>query len=212
MTPFGGAVHEAAPARRTVGVHDHDPGSTWTVDDESGWNDLLLELWTDDVRDAVVRRIEEAMVGRRGWLVRVFAAPERVRAELTETVHAVVLAAIRDETGADLDVLGSQAAWECYEQVWEQLAERWADGGRTAAVPLGAEPEVVRSLATLPPEAAVCAGADLDAHGYTDPLWVAGRLRIDADGLRAYLRLDGGRTPADVHRAIHAILGVLERR
>jgi len=182
------------------------------VDDESGWNDLLLELWTDEVRDAVVRRIEDAMVGRRGWLVRVFAAPERVRAELTETVHAVVLAAIRDETGADLDILGSQAAWECYEQVWEELAGRWADGGRTVPVPLGAEPEVVRSLVGLPAEAAVCAGVDLDADGRTDPLWVAGRLRIDADGLRAYLQLDGGRAPVAVHRAIHAILGVLEPR
>jgi len=182
------------------------------VDDESGWNDLLLELWTDEVRDAVVRRIEEATVGRRGWLVRVFAAPDGVRAELTETVHAVVLAAIRDETGADLDVLGSQAAWECYEQVWDELADRWADGGWTEPVPLGAEPEVVRALAGLPAEAAVCAGVDLDAEGHVDPLWLAGRLRIDADGLRAYLRLDGGRAPVAVHRAIDAILGVLERR
>ena len=202
----------AAPSRRIVGVRRRGIGSTWVVDDESGWNDLLLELWTEEVRDDVVRRIEDAMVGRRGWLVRVFSAPDRVRAELTETVHAVVLAAIRDETGADLDVLGSQAAWECYEQVWEELAGRWVDGGRTEPVPLGAEPEVVRSLAALPAEAAVCAGVDLDADGHTDPLWVAGRLRIDADGLRAYLQLDGGRAPAAVHREIQAILRVLERR
>ena len=180
------------------------------MDDDSGWNDLLLELWSDDVRDAVVERIEAALVGRRGWLVRVFAAPEAVRAELTETVHAVVLAAIRDETGADLDGLGSQAAWECYEQVWDELAGRWSDGGRTEVVGLGREPEVVRHLAVLPGEAAVCAGADLLGEGTADPLWVAGRLRIDAAGLRAYLRLDGGQAPTAVHDAIRAILAAAE--
>jgi hypothetical protein len=181
------------------------------VDDDSGWNDLLLQLWSEDVRDAVVARIEAATVGRRGWLVRVFAAPDAVRPELTETVHALVLAAIRDETGADLDVLGSQAAWECYEQVWEELAQRWSGGGRTEVVGIGREPEIVRLLAALPGEAAVCAGADVRADGTADPLWLSGRLRVDADGLRAYLRLDGGRAPTAVHAAIHTILGLLER-
>jgi len=181
------------------------------VDDDSGWNDLLLQLWSDDVRDAVVARIEAASVGRRGWLVRVFAAPEAVRRELTETVHALVLAAIRDETGADLDVLGSQAAWECYGQVWDELAQRWSGGGRTEVVAIGREPEIVRLLVALPGEAAVCAGVDVRTDGTADPLWLKGRLRVDADGLRSYLRLDGGRAPTAVHDAIHTILGVLDR-
>ncbi len=179
------------------------------MDDASGWDGILRELWSDGVRDAAVARIEAATVGRRGWLVRVFTAPEQVRGELTETVHALVLAAIHDETGADLDHLGSQAAWECYEQVWDTLAERWAGGGDVPTVPLGREPGVVRALSGLPPEAAVCAGADLVA-GAVQPLWLAGRLHVDTEGLRAYLRLDGGRVPAAVAADIRELLAAVE--
>jgi hypothetical protein len=180
-------------------------------DDHSGWHEVLLSMWSDETRDAVVARIEQATVGRRGWLVRVFASPDAVRPELTETLHAVVLAAIRDETGADLDALGSQAVWDCYEQVWDALARRWFDGGDLAAVRLTSEPTVTALLAKLPAEAAVCAAADVVSDG-VDPLWIGGRLRVDADGLRAYLSLDGGRAPAAVHAAITAILRELEPR
>jgi hypothetical protein len=180
-------------------------------DDLSGWHEVLLSMWSDDTRDAVVARIEHATVGRRGWLVRVFSAPDTVRPELTETLHAVVLAAIRDETGADLDVLGSQAVWDCYEQVWDALAERWHDGGDLPVVRLTSEPAVAALLMQLPAEAAVYAGADLVAGG-VDPLWLGGRLRVDGDGLRAYLSLDGGRAPAPVHAAITTVLRVLEPR
>ena len=179
------------------------------MDDASGWDGILRELWSATVRDAVVERIEVATVGRRGWLVRVFATPEQVRGELTETVHALVLAAIRDETGADLDGLGSQAAWECYEQVWDALAERWAGGGQLPAVPLGREPGVVRALLGLPPEAAVHAGADLVA-GAVQPLWLAGRLYVDTEGLRAYLALDGGRVHPSVAADITEVLRAVE--
>ena len=179
------------------------------MDDSSGWNEVLLGVWHGGVRDAVVARIEAATVGRRGWLVRVFAHPDVVRADWTETVHALVLAAIRDETGADLDELGSQAAWDCYEQVWERLRARWGDGGELARVPLGSEPDVSRLVIGLPPEAAACAGADITGE-VPDPLWLAGRLRIDADGLRVYLALDGGRAPAPVYTAVTRILGCLE--
>ena len=179
------------------------------MDDDSGWNDVLLGLWSTAVRDAVVTRIEAATVGRRGWLVRVFAAPERARSGLTETVHALVLAAIRDETGADLDALGSQAAWECYEQVWDALGARWSGGGGTVAVPLGREPEVVRALAALPVEAAVCAGADLDPSGGVDPLWLGGRLRVDDEGLRAYLAGGMGAVPHGARDGVRRILAVL---
>ncbi len=179
------------------------------MDDTSGWDGILREVWSPGVRDAVVARIEGATVGRRGWLVRVFAAPEQVRGELTETVHALVLAAIRDETGADLEALGSQAAWECYEQVWDTLAARWATGGALPAVPLGREPGVVRAVLELPPEAAVCAGADL-VGGAVQPLWLAGRLYVDTEGLRAYLALDGGRVPAVVAADIAEVLTAVE--
>lgn len=176
------------------------------MDDDSGWNQVLLELWNPAVCRAVVERIETAARGRHGWLVRVFSDPDRVRGELTETVHALVIAAIRDETGANLDELGSQAAWHCYEQVWICLSTRWADGGELAVVPLTAEPSVVDALAQLPPEAAVAAGADVDVDGI-QPLWLHGRLRIDVQGLRTYLALDGGQAPDPIAATIRHILG-----
>ncbi len=178
------------------------------MDDGSGWNDILLELWSDAVRDAVVARIERETVGRRGWLVRVFCEPETVREEFTETAHALVLAAIRDETGADLDDLGSQAAWECYEHVWDALGERLRTAEVFVAVPVGAEPHVAARIRRLPAEAAAHAGADVTRQP-PDPLWIGGRLLIDADGLDRYLSLDGGRTPAAVRHDVTAILGAL---
>jgi hypothetical protein len=180
------------------------------MDDESGWNEVLLEVWSEDLRDQVVTRIESLSVGRHGWLVRVFSDPEGVAVGLTETVHALVLAAIRDETGADLEELGSQAAWECYEQVWDHLAERWADGGELAVVPLGLEPHIVRLIGRLPLEGAAAAAADVSG-AVPDPLWLRGRLRVDVAGLRAFLRLDGDRAPADVHATVTAILEAMAR-
>ncbi len=178
------------------------------MDDESGWNQILLEVWSPEVRDAVVEHIERSSVGRHGWLVRVFADLDGGSGPLTEIVHAVVLAAIRDETGADLDGLGSQAAWECYEQVWSALEGRWSDGGKLAVVPLGAEPAVITALRRLPDEAAVAAGAALGEHG-VQPLWLRGRLLVDGRGLTAYLELDGGQAPSEVAQAIRQILAQL---
>jgi hypothetical protein len=179
------------------------------VDDSSGWNDVLLAVWNDHVRGQVVARIEGATVGRRGWLVRALADADGCQPAWTETVHALVLAAIRDETGADLEELGSQAAWDCYAQVWDALADRWSDGGSLAIVPLRLEPAVVALLAALPLEAAAYAGADVTGPT-PDPLWIGGRLRVDIDGLRAYLALDGGRAPRAVHTDILALIGHLE--
>jgi hypothetical protein len=177
-------------------------------DDGTGWNEVLLSVWSERTRDAVVDRIETAARARRGWLVRVFSDPDRVRPELTELVHRLVLAAIQDETGADLEELGSQAAWECYEQVWDELARHWERGGDLTVVPLGREPEVVQLLAALPPEGAVSAGADLDGP-HVVPLWLRGRLLVDPDGLAAYLALDGGRVPAEVATTARSLLRAL---
>lgn len=174
------------------------------MDDDTGWTTWLLAVWSPEVRDAVVTRIEQASVGHRGWMVRALLDPERARPGWTETLHALVLAAIRDETGADLEVMGSQAAWEAYEQVWDALAERFADGGPLARVPLGREPEVTRLLASLPAQAAAHLGADVTGER-PDPLWLTGRLRIDLDGLRAYRRLDAGRLPSDVAATLRSI-------
>jgi hypothetical protein len=175
------------------------------VDDDSGWHDVLLGVWAQPVCDAVVDRIERSTIGRRGWLVRALADPERCAPEWTETVHALIVAAIRDETGADLDELGSQAAWECYEQVWDALTLRWADGGDLEVAAVGTEPEISRLIQALPVEAAAHAGADVTG-AVPDPLWLGGRLHVDAAGLEGYLALDGGRAPAGVHSTISAIL------
>lgn len=178
------------------------------MDDESGWNQILLEVWSPRVRDAVVDHIEQSSVGRHGWLVRVFADPDGVSGPLTETVHAVVLAAIQDETGADLDGLGSQAAWECYEQVWTALEQRWADGGTLAVVPLGSEPPVIAALRRLPDEVAVAAAAEVGEHG-VQPLWLRGRLLVDDRGLQAYLARHGASAPPEVARTIRQVLASL---
>jgi hypothetical protein len=177
-------------------------------DDGSGWHELLLAVWDDGVRDAVVDRLERTCTGRLGWFAQVFATPDASEA-VTETVHALVVAAIRDETGANLDELGSQAAWDCYEAVWSAMAERWRDGGTLATVSLGAEPQVVRDLVALPPEAAAAAGADVGTAA-PRPVWIRGRLRVDAAGLASYLQIDGGVVPAEIHERVVRILGSVE--
>ncbi|MFA9445729.1 hypothetical protein [Egicoccus sp. AB-alg6-2] len=166
------------------------------MDDESGWNDVLVGGWHAGVRDAVVLRVERATGGRHGQLVRTLADPDGARYAWTESLHALIVAAIRDETGADLDALGSQAAWSCYEQVWDRLALRWGNGGRLCRVPIGAEPDVVRLLEGLPVAAAEAAGADAGTDP-PDPLWLRGRLLVDLEGLQQYL---AGRDPHDESR------------
>lgn len=174
-------------------------------DDGSGWDEVLLALWGAEVRAAVVHRIEQATIGRRGWLVRALADPAGSEPGWTETVHALVLAAIRDETGADLELLGSQAAWECYEQVWSELATRWEDGGVLSVVSLRAEPEVDALLRSLPAEAAAHAGADVRG-AVPDPLWLHGRLRVDVEGLETYLRFPAGALEPTARVAIERII------
>jgi hypothetical protein len=174
-------------------------------DDGSGWNEVLVGGWTADVRDAVVVRIERASLGRRGWLVRTLADPDGVQAGWVEALHRVVVAAVAAETGADLDALGSQAAWACYDDVWAELGARWADGGALPQVPLGDEPAVVRLLQHLPPQIAEHAGADVSGT-VPDPLWVAGRLRVDVEGLWAYLALHDGELSARTRRAIDLLI------
>jgi hypothetical protein len=158
-------------------------------DDDSGWTEILVEGWGPLVRSAVVDRVERAMVGRRGVLRRALVeeAASAGHAACVEEVHARVVAGIREETGADLDELGSQAAWACYDEVWGQLQERWADGGHTRAVGEQVAPEVV----ALSPAAAQHAGADVGTVPCT-PMWVGGTLRVDLEGLFAYLARDVG--------------------
>jgi hypothetical protein len=174
-------------------------------DDGTGWNEVLVGGWTAEVRDAVVTRVERASVGRRGRLVRTLADPDRVPAGWVEELHRLVLAAIAVETGADLDALGSQAAWACYDDVWAELTARWAEGGVLRRVPLGGEPAAVRLLQHLPPDVAEHAGA-VRREAHCDPLWLRGRLRVDVDGLWAYLATHEGELNVRTRRAIDLLI------
>ena len=168
-------------------------------DDDSGWTEILVDGWGPLVRAAVVDRVERGLVGRRGVLVRALVeeAASAGHAACVEEIHARVVEAIRDETGADLDELGSQAAWACYDEVWGQLQARWVAGGSTVPVPATTEAEVVMLLRALSPAAAQHAGADIGVVPYA-PMACGGRVRVDLEGLFAYLARDTGEvTQAD---------------
>lgn len=171
-------------------------------DDDTGWDRILTEGWGPLVLAAVVERVERGLVGRRGVLVRALV-DERAsagHAACVEEVHARIIEAIREETGADLDALGSQAAWACYDQVWGQLQRRWCDGGPLPAVPAEVEAEVVTLLRSLTPRAAQHAGADIGTVPVT-PLRCAACVRVDLQGLFAYLARDRGEV-TDADRAL----------
>lgn len=152
------------------------------MDDDTGWDAILVEGWGPLVRHAVVERVERATVGARGTLVRAVADPDHARFAWTEWLHEQVVAAIRVETGADLDRLGSQAAWACYEESWELLAGRWSGGGTMGVVTPGAERRVRLLLAAAPVWLAERAGADIAAIP-PEPLVLDGSTRIDVEGI-----------------------------
>ena len=152
------------------------------VDDTTGWDEILTGVWGPRVRDAVVTRVEETTVGARCLLVRTLEDPEGPRGGWVEQLHRLVLDAIRAETGADLDELGSQAAWATYADVWDTLAHRWRDGGSLAEVPLRREVAATACLRQLSPLLAQAAGMDVGVDP-PEALWIDGRLRVDPVGL-----------------------------
>lgn len=176
-------------------------------DDDTGWNEILVGGWTDEVRDRVVDRVEELTRGWRAPLVRTLRDPHGVPPPWTESLHRAVLIAIQDVTGADLDLLGSHAAWGCYEEAWDTLAARWEEGGDLPKVPLRAEPRAVALLADAPAHVAEAAGADARATPPV-PLWIAGRLHLDAEGLRGLLTGPAPLAGADELR-VEALLACL---
>jgi hypothetical protein len=180
------------------------------MDDDSGWDAVLVDGWGPYVRAAVVARIEQATVGRRGLLVRTVAAPDEARYAWTETVHRLVLDAIQAETGADLEHLGSQAAWGCYDDTWAALTARWATGGNLATVAPGDERTAVALVQHLPAHVAESAGADIGVVP-AEPLRVEGRVRIDVEGLWACLAHDDGRLSRQDRVRISALLDRVER-
>lgn len=167
--------------------------------DDDGWTQILVDGWGPLVRAAVVERVERALVGRRGILCR--AVTDEVasdgHAACVEQVHEHIVAAIRVETGADIDALGSQAAWACYDEVWGQLQRRWAEGGSTVPVDPAVTEEVTALVRSLSPAAAQHAGADIGVVPFR-LMSVGGRTRVDVDGLFAHLAIDLGEvTSAD---------------
>lgn len=175
------------------------------MDDESGWEQVLLGMWSARVRSAVVDRIERATVGRRGLLVRTLGRPDRARFAWTEELHELVLRSIREETGADLDELGSQAAWACYDEVWNVLAQRWATGERLARIHPDDEPAAEVLLRQLPVRVAACAGADTGTHP-VEALRLDGRMLLDVEGLLAVIARDDGALTTLDRRRIDALI------
>jgi hypothetical protein len=160
------------------------------VDDDTGWDEILTGLWGPRVRDAVVTRVEETTVGARCLLVHTLGDTDGPREGWIEQLHQLIVDAIRAETGADLDDLGSQAAWATYEEVWEALTRRWRNGGDLAVVPLRREVAATACLRRLTPVAAQAAGMDVGVDP-PQPLWIGGRLRVDLCGLDRVLRDEG---------------------
>ena len=178
------------------------------MDDDTGWNEVLTGVWSPRVRDAVVARVEAATVGARCLLVCTLREEDCQRDGWVEQLHQLIVEAIRIETGADLDGLGSQAAWASYEEVWDALVVRWRSGGEMATVPLRREVEATACLKQLRGVAAQAAGMDVGVDP-PEPLWLAGRLRVDADGLLTVVA-DGQLEGAQL-LAAQRLLSLLER-
>lgn len=175
------------------------------MDDDAVWEAILIDGWGPHVRDAAVRRVERRTTGRRGALARIATDPDGARFAWTEWLHGEVLAAIVAETGADLEQLGSQAAWACYEDVWDELTSRWCRGGNLGRVATSDRGEVETLLARLPAWIAERAGADIGEVPAV-PLEIDGTLRIDVDGL--LLCLDDHERPLDdaTRRCVNQLL------
>lgn len=165
------------------------------MDDHTEWTRILVDGWGPLVLAAVVDRVERAMVGRRGVLVRALVEERRPspgHAACVEEVHERILAAIRTETGADLDGLGSQAAWATYDQVWGHLQERWRQPtAGLCRVPPEVGAEVAALVRSLSPAAATHAGADVGTQPY-ELLHHGGGPCVDVEGLFAHLARDDG--------------------
>lgn len=181
------------------------------MDDESGWHAILVEGWGDLVRAAVCDRVDAALATARGVLALAAATPDDAPATAVERVHHAVVDAIAAETGANLDELGSQAAWATYDDVWAELGRRWEAGGTMEHLPATAEAEVVLLLARLPVAAIEHAGAVLDGP-HVRLLRTNGSARLDVEGVYRWLATDTEADDAARARARHVIEVARRRR
>lgn len=174
------------------------------MDDESGWNEILLATWGPHVRRAVCERVERSFSRARGVLALTARDPDAAPAHATERVHAAVVTAIAEETGADLDGLGSQAAWATYDEVWLELGRRSDELDRFEPVSRDAVAEVRVLLGGLPPVVVEHAGAAVDERGRLVLVERDGDVVLDVEGLHRWLALDdqAGEWLRDTVRAV----------
>ncbi len=190
-------------------ARDDGRGDGRAVDDEATWALILTDEWGPLVREAVVRRVEDATRGDRARLVRTVLDPDHAPPAWVEHVHDLVLEAVQVETGADLEELGSQSSWAVYEDVWDALRARWSGGGRLLPVPVEAAARVAELVACLPVSVAAAAGADTSTIP-ARPLRVDDVVLVDAEGLFAWIAGCDPASPEAVARVeVDALLALL---
>jgi hypothetical protein len=176
------------------------------MDDDSGWHDILVDGWGPSVLAAVCDRVDDAFATARGALVTTVLDPDTAPPVCTQHVHTAVVEAIRAETGADLEQLGSQAAWATYDQAWVELARRWRSVPGLVVIDGARAGPAAHLLRTLPFDAAVHAGGVPGAPTVA-PLMVDGRVYVDVDGLFRWLATEQRASDVDRDRA-HALVAV----
>lgn len=179
------------------------------MDDESGWHLILVDGWGPLVRTAVVERVVAGFTTRLGVLASTALEPDDAEAEWVQSVHEAIVAAIEQETGADIEELGSQAAWAVYDEVWTALAGRVAADESLVPVPEHRVGQVMAVLAEMPVEAAVQAGAVPWDGGPALPVLIDARARVHVDGVFRWLATD--EHAAESHRALGRVLVDLVR-
>lgn len=180
------------------------------MDDESGWNAILVEGWGEHVRAAVCERVEDTMAQARGVLAVAVAMPDEAPPAAVERVHDAIVASIATETGANLDELGSQAAWATYDDVWAELGRRWASGRDMELVGDSVADEVRRLLALLPRDAIELAGGVVDGLEVRMLQTPAGPC-LDVDGLFRWLAGDDAEDD-ELRAHARAVVALARRR
>ncbi len=179
------------------------------MDDETGWHEILVEGWGPLVRAAVAARVELAFGRRPGVLAETVLNPDDAEPEWVEGVHTAIVAGIRAETGADIEELGSQAAWATYDEVWAALATRTVADEDMVAIPEPRVGQVLALMSEMPVDAALCAGGVPWPEGPVAPVVVDGRPRVHLEGLFRWLATD--EQAPDSHRVLARALVAVVR-
>ncbi|MEE8602983.1 hypothetical protein [Euzebya tangerina] len=180
------------------------------MDDSSGWHEILVDGWGELVREAVIDRVRADFAFRVGILAAAVVTPDDAEAEWVEAVHRSVVDGIRIETGADIEELGSQAAWAPYEEVWQFIEARLGADASFESVPEYRVGQVLALLAELPPRAVLHAGGIPWPEEAPAALVLDGRTRVHVDGLFRWLATEDEATGE--HRVLARALIALVRQ